>query len=60
MKAVTVRLKDEEAERLEQLKRDLKNTDAGVVRFALELLYKTISQKGVLAVDGPQPDAKPA
>lgn len=45
MKAVTVRLDDEQAERLEKLKVDLHNSDAGVLRFALDLLFKTVAQK---------------
>ena len=45
MKAVTVRLDDEQAERLEKLKIDLHNSDAGVLRFALDLLFKTVAQK---------------
>lgn len=52
MKAVTVRLEDEQAERLERLKGELKNTDAGVLRFALDLLFRTVTEKDAVPVDG--------
>jgi predicted transcriptional regulator len=45
MKAVTVRLDNEQAERLEKLTEDLHNSEAGVLRFALDLLFKTVAQK---------------
>ena len=45
MKAVTVRLDNEQAERLEKLTGDLHNSEAGVLRFALDLLFKTVAQK---------------
>lgn len=60
MKAVTVRLEDEQAERLEHLKGELKNTDAGVLRFALDLLFRTVTQKESVPVDGAKPEATAA
>jgi len=45
MKAVTVRLDNEQAERLEKLTENLHNSEAGVLRFALDLLFKTVAQK---------------
>jgi predicted transcriptional regulator len=48
MKAITVRLEDDQAERLEELKRELHNSDAGVLRFALDLLHRTVTEKGAV------------
>jgi predicted transcriptional regulator len=52
MKAVTVRLEDYQAERLEHLKAELHNSDAGVLRFALDLLFRTVTEKGMVPADG--------
>ena len=53
MKAITVRLEDDQAERLEELKTALRNTEAGVLRFALDLLHKTLTEKGAVALTPP-------
>lgn len=45
MKAITIRLDDAQTEKLSKLKEELHNSEAGVVRFALDLLYKTIAEK---------------
>lgn len=52
MKSVTVRLEDDEAERLLKLRGELKNSDAGVMRFALDLLFRTVTEKGMVPADG--------
>jgi predicted transcriptional regulator len=51
MKSVTIRLDDEQAERLDRLSGQLHNSEAGVVRFALDLLHKTISERQAVPVD---------
>lgn len=51
MKAVTVRLEDDQAERLEHLKAELHNSDAGVLRFALDLLFKTVAERGAVPTE---------
>lgn len=52
MKAVTVRLEEEQAARLEHLTEELHNSDAGVLRFALDLLFRTVTEKGAVPADG--------
>ena len=54
MKAVTIRLDDEQAERLGRLSEQLHNSESGVVRFALDLLHKTISEKQAVPVESGQ------
>ncbi len=44
MKAVSVRLDEEQAERLETLKGRLHNSEAGVLRFALDQLFQTLAE----------------
>ena len=51
MKSVTIRLDDEQAERLGRLSEQLHNSDAGVLRFALDLLHKTITEKQAVPVE---------
>jgi predicted DNA-binding protein len=45
MKAISVRLEPEQQERLKKLKTELHNSDAGVLRFALDLLWRTVNEK---------------
>lgn len=45
MKSITIRLDETQTEKLTKLKEELHNSEAGVVRFALDLLYKTIAEK---------------
>lgn len=48
MKTVSVRLDDEQAERLSGLAGELHNSDAGVLRFALDLLWRTAREKNAV------------
>lgn len=43
-RAITVRLEGDDAEKLDELGRRLRNSDAGVLRFALDALYKAMAQ----------------
>lgn len=46
MKAITVRIDEEQERKLDELKDELHNSDAGVVRFALDQLYKAVKTGG--------------
>lgn len=46
MKAITVRIDEEQERKLDELKDELHNSDAGVVRFALDQLYKALKTGG--------------
>ncbi len=50
-KTISVRMDEEQAEKLESLGERLHNTDAGVLRFALDLLWQTVVEKGVVPAD---------
>ena len=45
-KAIYVRINEDQQQKLAALGDQLKNTDAGVLRFALDLLWKTVIAKG--------------
>lgn len=44
MKTISIRLDEDQEARLEKLGRELKNSDAGVMRFALDVLWKTVAE----------------
>lgn len=46
MKAITVRIEPEQERKLEELKTELHNSDAGVLRFAIDQLYKVVKATG--------------
>lgn len=50
-KTISVRMDEEQAGKLESLGERLHNTDAGVLRFALDLLWQTVVEKGVVPAD---------
>lgn len=52
MKTISVRLEPEQAEKLTKLSDELKNSDAGVLRFALDLLWKTVNNRQVVSPVG--------
>lgn len=50
-KTISVRMDEEQAEKLQALSERLHNSDAGVLRFALDLLWQTVVAKGVVPAD---------
>lgn len=43
-KAITIRLEEGQAKKLEELGRQLRNSDAGVMRFALDVLHTAMTK----------------
>jgi Arc/MetJ-type ribon-helix-helix transcriptional regulator len=46
MKTISVRLDQSQAAKLARLGEELHNSDAGVVRYALDLLFRSLTDKG--------------